>query len=195
MTIQTKMQNPRVVVCIFGALASWLLGFLASWLLGFLASWLLGFLASWLLGFLLVYAGFGGFLALVFCFLCIPSSNQVAFAAFCWVMRLLVALALRILCFPSSPPLDCFLAVASSASPVPPHLNHHFFEHHGGGCRPPPQPPAPFWTRCFLYSIAPFLESLHPYLNHHFFEHHGGGRRPPPPPPTPPLLFRISAEI
>ena len=34
----------------------------------------------------------------------------------------------------------------------------------------------------FLYSIAPFLQSLHPYLNHHFFEHHGGAAAPPNPP-------------
>ena len=40
----------------------WLFGFLAF---GFLASWLFGFSASWLFGFLLVYAAFGGFLALV----------------------------------------------------------------------------------------------------------------------------------
>ena len=50
----------------FGFLASWLFGFLASWLFGFSASWLLGFSASGLFGFLLVYAAFGGFLALAF---------------------------------------------------------------------------------------------------------------------------------
>ena len=74
-------------------------------------------------------------------------------------------------------------------------------DHHNGShpCQP---------SRCFLYSIAPFLESLHPYLNHHFFRHHGagccrywttifwsswGGAAAPPPPPTPPLLFRLFA--
>ena len=44
---------------------------LASWLLDFLASWPFGFSASWLFGFLLVYAAFGGFLALPFCILCL----------------------------------------------------------------------------------------------------------------------------
>ena len=102
------------LLCIFafGILASWLLGFSAFWLLafrllGFLASWLLGFLAFWLLGYLLVYAAFGSIL-------CIPSSSSaggvLAFAAFRRFMRLLEALAFRILCFPSSSP--GFLAFA-----------------------------------------------------------------------------------
>ena len=54
----------------------WLLGCLASRLLGCSASWLFGFSASWLFGFLLVYAAFGGFLALAFRILCIPSSSS-----------------------------------------------------------------------------------------------------------------------
>ena len=79
---------------------SWLSGFLAFRLLGFLA---FGFSVSWLFGFLLVYAAFGGFLALAFRILYIPSSSSaggvLAFAAFRWFMRLL-----GILCFPTSSP-------------------------------------------------------------------------------------------
>ena len=127
----------------FSLLASWLFGFLASWLLGFSA-----FLASWLsglFGFLLVYAAVGGFLALAFRILCIPSSSSaggvLAFAAFRWFMRLLGASAFRILCFHSSSlgflafaPFHWFLDLASRiiSVTVPPYVNHHLFEHHGG---------------------------------------------------------------
>ena len=112
---------------LLGFLASWLFGFLASGLLGFWAFrlfaglcgfwWLFGFshplhsqflFGRWRLGFCgfsLVYAAFGGFLA--FRILCIPSSSSaggvLAFAAFRWFMRLLVA----------------FWLFASSAFPVP----------------------------------------------------------------------------
>ena len=55
----------------------WLLGFLASWLLGLLASWLL---ALWLLGFLAFrllvgLCGVWWILALAFRILCFPSSS------------------------------------------------------------------------------------------------------------------------
>ena len=98
---------------------------LACWLLGF---WFLGFLASWLFGFLLVYAAFGGFVALAFRILCIPSSSSaggiLAFVAFRWFMRLLAALAFRILCFPSSSPgvlgfLDLASGIISITSVIP----------------------------------------------------------------------------
>ena len=123
-------------------MASWLLGF------GFLAFRTLGFLASGLFGFLLVYAAFGGFLALAFRILCIPSSSSaggvLAFAAFRWFMRLLGALAFRILTVPPwafglwHPFIGFWIWLpASSASPVPPYLNHHFFEHPGGKPNPP----------------------------------------------------------
>ena len=122
-----------------------------------MASWLFGFSASGLLGFLWVYAAFGGFLALAFRILCIPSSSSaggvLAFAAFRWFMWLLAALAFRILCFPSSShPLIgfwMFLVPASSASP-PPYLNNHVFEHHAGGGSPP---------QIVCRVIAPLFES------------------------------------
>ena len=83
---------------------------LASWPFGFLAFWLVGFSASGLFGFLLVYAAFGGFLALA----PLPSSSSaggvLAFAAFRWFIRLLGALAFQILCGHSSS--LGFLAVA-----------------------------------------------------------------------------------
>ena len=98
--------------------------FFRFWLLGFSASWLFGFSASGLFGFLLVYAPFGGFLALAFRILCIPSSSSagcvLACAAFRWFMRLLGALAFHILCFHSSSlgflafaPFHWFLDLAS----------------------------------------------------------------------------------
>ena len=76
----------------FSLWAVWLLGFWASWLFGFLASRLLGFSAFccfwWLFGF-----GFS---------LCIPSSSSAGgFLAFA-CMRLLAAMAFRMLCFHSS---------------------------------------------------------------------------------------------
>ena len=107
---------------------------LDSWsLLGFLASWLFGFSASGLFGFLLVYdAAFGGFLALAFRILCIPSSSSaggvLAFAAFAWFVRLLGALAFRIL-------------PASSASPVPHYLESSLLQT-SWGAEAPPNPPA-----------------------------------------------------
>ena len=138
----------------FGFLASWLLGFLAFRPLCFLASWLFGFLASWLFGLLLVYAAFGGFLALGFCILCIPSSNQVAFVASRWSMRLLVASAFRILYFPNSSPVHWFLASRI--------LSITITSSNGGGCSHPPTPPAPppatFWIVC-KDLIAPLFGS------------------------------------
>ena len=114
------------IVFAFGFLASWLLGFLASWLLGwllgFLASRLLGFWASWLLGFLASWLL--GFLA--FRLLGFSASGLLGFSAFCWFMRLLAALAFRILCIPSS----------SSPGGV--------FPTSWGGLPPPPNPPATF---------------------------------------------------
>ena len=134
---------------LLGFLASWLLGFLASWLLGFSASWLLGFLASRLLGFLLVYAAFGGFLALAFRILCIPSSSSAGGVLAFAFMRLLAALAFCILCFHSSPlgfsafaPFHWFLdlapriiSITSSALAESSLLRTSWGE-------PPPNPPA-----------------------------------------------------
>ena len=137
----------------FSLLASWLLGFSASWLLGFLASRLLGFLAAcWLMR--LVVA----FLLWLFASSAFPVPlRQVAF----WLFRLFADLWIygfwRLWPFASSAfpvPLRAFWLLhpfigfwiwlpASSASPVPPYLNHDVFEHHGGV--PPPQP-----TRYFL---------------------------------------------
>ena len=73
-------------VVFFSLLAFWLLGFLASWLLGFLASWLFGFSASWLFVFLLVYAAFGGFLALAFRMLFTSLAFPVPLQAF-WLLH------------------------------------------------------------------------------------------------------------
>ena len=53
-----------------------------------------------------------------------------------WLMRLLVALAFRILCFASFNSFWLWLP-ASSASPVPPYLNHHFVEHHNQEAKKP----------------------------------------------------------
>ena len=162
---------------VFPLLASWLLGFLASWLLGFSASWLFGFSASGLFGSLLVYAAFGGFLALAFRILCIPSSSSaggvLAFAAFRWFLRLLAALAFCVLAFA---PFHWFLDLASRIMSIT--SSSLFFEL---------PPPATVWIVCKV--IAPLFEStllqtswapllfrflaeieLHPYLNHHFFE-------------------------
>ena len=120
---------------------------LVSWLLGFLASWLFGFSASGLFGFLLVYAAFGGFLA---------------FAAFRWFMRLLVALAFRMLCFHST--LSLVLDLASRIiSITSSSLFASSLLRTSWGGKPPPQP-----TR---YSLD--------CLNQHFFEHHGGAIDPP----------------
>ena len=115
----------------FGFLASWLFGFLASWLLGFSASWLFGFSASGLFGFLLVYAAFGGFL------FSHPLHSQFLFGR--WRFSFYIYTAFGGFSF-SHPLIGFWIWLpASSASPVPPHLNHHFFGHHGGGT-PPPQP-------------------------------------------------------
>ena len=76
-------------------------GFLAFWLLGFLAFRRLGFLAFWLLGFW-AFRLFGGFLALAFRILCIPSSFSGGGVLAFVFMRLLAALAFCILCFHSS---------------------------------------------------------------------------------------------
>ena len=124
----------------------WLLGFLASWLLGFcgfLAFWLPGFWAFWL--FVGLCKFWWLFLALAFRFP-VPL-RQVAFwlLRFCGFWRLLAAFGgfWRLwLCASSAftVPLWLFLLLhpfisvwiwlpASSASPVPPYLNHHFFEH------------------------------------------------------------------
>ena len=142
---------------LLGFLASWLVGFLASWLFGFLASWLFRLLASGLFGFLVVYAAFGGFLALAFRILCIPSSSSAGGALAFAFMRLSAAFGgfWRLWLFASSAftvPLWPFWLLhpfigfwiwlfALSASPIPPYLNHHFFEHHGGEA-PPPNSPA-----------------------------------------------------
>ena len=144
---------PPVFVWIFSLslLAFWLLVFLAFCLFGFLASWLSGFSASWLFGILLVYAAFGGFLALAFRILFFPNSSSagdaLTFTAFRWFMRLLAALAFRILCFPSSSPgvlaFAPFHGFFRFGFPhhqhhqLSPCLNHHFFEHHGRGSPPP----------------------------------------------------------
>ena len=105
--------------------------FSASGLLGFSAFGLsaFGFSASGLFGFLLVYAAFGGFLALAFRILCIPSSSSpggiLAFAAFRWFMRLLAALAFRILCFPSSSRLFGFCTLSLVVGFGFPHHQQH----------------------------------------------------------------------
>ena len=159
---------PRFSFCFyFFLLASWLF-----WLLGFLAFRLLGFLASRLLG----------FLALVFASSAFPVPlRQVAF----WLWRLcgfwLASSAFTV-------PLWAFWLLhpfigfwiwlpASSASPVPPCLNHHFFEHHGGEApqAPPPQPTR-YCLDCLQSNCTP--------LNQHFFKHHGGAAAPPNPPAT-----------
>ena len=191
---------------LFGFLASWLLGFSASWLLGFLAfrlfgflaSWLFGFSASWLFGFLLVYAAFVGFLALAVCILCIPSSSSavgvLAFAAFRWFMRLLAALAFRILCFPSSSsgilalaPFQWFFGFGF------PHHQHHPFSpllfessllRTSGGGLPPTH--LLRFLDCLQSDCTPI--SINTSSNIMV----GAAASPPP---TPPLLFRFLAEI
>ena len=110
--------------------------FLASWLFGFLAFWLLGFWAFqlfvglcgfwWRFGF-----GFSHPLHSQFLF----GRWRVGFGLFAsfaftvplWVFWLLHPFIIFWIWLP-----------ASSASPVPPYLNHHFFEHHGREA--PPQP-------------------------------------------------------
>ena len=132
---------------LFGFLAFWLLGFLAFRLLGFLAFWLLGFSASWLFGFLLVYAAFGGFLALAFRILCIPSSSSRWRFGFCcfWRLWLFASSAFPV-------PLRAFWLLhpfigfwiwlpASSASPVFSLFESSLLRTSWGG-KPPPNPPA-----------------------------------------------------
>ena len=80
-----------------------------------LASWLFGFLAFWLFVFLLVYAAFGGFLALAFRILCIPSSSSAGGV---------LAFAFYAASPPNPPLLSRFLAEIE----LHPYLNHHFFE-------------------------------------------------------------------
>ena len=109
----------------FGFLACWLLGFLASWLLDLLASWLLAFLASQLLGFSASWLW--PFASSAFP-VPLRAGGILAFAAFRWFMRLLVALAFCILCFPSSCP--GFLAFAPFHLFFKcgfPHHQHHQF--------------------------------------------------------------------
>ena len=112
----------------FPLMAFWLLGFLASWLLGFLASWLLGFSASWLWPF--ASSAFP-----------VPL-RQVAFR----LLRLLAGWLLH--------PFIGFRMwlPASSASPVPPYLNHHFFEHHGGEA---PLQPTRYCLDCLQSNCTP----------------------------------------
>ena len=128
----------------FGFLASWLLGFLASWLFSFLASWLFGFSAFGLFGFLLVYAAFGGFLALAFRILCIPSSSSAAggyaaFGGFGFSHPLLSQFLSGLFVFCTLSLVFWIWLPASSALPVPPYLNH-FFERHGKKAPPPTHP-------------------------------------------------------
>ena len=125
----------------FGFLASWLLGFLASWLLGFSASWLLGFWASGLLGFLASW---------LFGFLAPGASGLPGFSAFCWFMRLLAALAFRIL-------RAFWLLVFRFGFPHHqhhhPYLNNHFFGHRGGV--PTPPQPTRYCLDCLQSNCTP----------------------------------------
>ena len=138
--------------------------------------WLLGFLAF---RFLVGFAAFGGFLALAFRILCIPSSSPaggvLVFAAFRWFMR----------CWFLHPLLFQFLSglfgfctlslVSGFGLPHPPasvlyiyvyvclhvcmSVCMHFFEHHGEAPPPPTPPPPP----PLLFFFNCILESLHPY--------------------------------
>ena len=80
---------------------------------GFLASWLFGFSAFGLFGFLVVYATFGGFLALAFRILCIPSSSSAGGV---------LAFAAGGFGFSHPLPLLCFFFTGTEML----YLNHHF---------------------------------------------------------------------
>ena len=111
-------------------MASWLLGFLASWLLGFLAFRLLGFSASGLL----VFSAFGFSHPLHSQFLFGRCRFGFAAFRFRWLMRLLAALAFRILraFWLLRPSIGFWIWLPASSASPPPYLNHHFFAHHGG---------------------------------------------------------------
>ena len=115
-----------------------LLGFLAFRLLGFSASWLLAFLAFQLL------VGLRGFWWLFGFGFSHPLHSQFNPGGFCSFSLVYATfdVAFCVLCFPV--PLrfiDLWLWLPeSSASPVPPYLNHHFLEQNGGGLPPPPCP-------------------------------------------------------
>ena len=131
------------VLCFFHC---WLLGFLAFRLLGFLAFWLLAFrhLVGYRfshplhsqLGGLLASAGLCGFWRL---WLCASSALPVPLRAV-WLLHLFIDFWI-------------WLPAASSASPVPPYLNHHFFDHHGGDSTPPQ--PIRFFLDCLQSNCTP----------------------------------------
>ena len=53
-----------------------------------------------------------------------------------------------------------FWLPASSASLVPPYLNHHFVEYDGGGFPPPPRhPPATFFDFLQRFNCTPILQT------------------------------------
>ena len=164
---------------------------MASWLS---ASWLLCFLASRLLGFRLLVGLCGFWWLFGFGFphpLHSSSSPAGGVFGFCWFILLLVALAFRILCFPSSSPgflafapFHRFLALASRILSI---TSSSLFESSllrtswGGLLFPTPPLLFRFLQRC---NCTPFRIITSSNIM--------GGL--PPPPPNPPATFWISCR-